>query len=172
MVLAFPLSAQEGPDPWERLRQFDQDKDGNVARGEFRNAAALFDRLDANADGVVSEEEARSMRGRLGLRGRGNFGQRSGEPGQMFIWGIDANKDEKLSLQEWTDFFKKADENGDNVVEPEEWHAAIRQQPVKDPAPSVGSNAPKVKAKALKSGREVDLSAPRRPTVLIFGSHT
>lgn len=41
-----------------------------------------------------------------------------------------------------------------------------------DNAPKVGDVIPKVSAVSLTDKKVVDLSAPKRPTVLIFGSHT
>jgi hypothetical protein len=39
-------------------------------------------------------------------------------------------------------------------------------------APKIGDPAPKVSAKAKTDGAMVDLSKPKRVTVLVFGSHT
>ncbi len=41
-----------------------------------------------------------------------------------------------------------------------------------DNAPKVGDAIPKVSAHAKEDFKKVDLSAPTKPTVLIFGSHT
>ena len=41
-----------------------------------------------------------------------------------------------------------------------------------DNAPKVGDPIPKVSAYAMEDLKEVDLSNPTKPTVLIFGSHT
>ena len=41
-----------------------------------------------------------------------------------------------------------------------------------DKSPEVGAALPKVSAVTLKDGKTVDLSEPKRHTVLIFGSHT
>lgn len=41
-----------------------------------------------------------------------------------------------------------------------------------DNAPKVGDPIPKVSAVTLLDGEKVDLSQPKRVTVLIFGSHT
>ena len=40
------------------------------------------------------------------------------------------------------------------------------------PAPKVGDSAPKVSAKTLEEGTEIDLTKPERVTVLVFGSWT
>jgi len=41
-----------------------------------------------------------------------------------------------------------------------------------DNAPKLGDAIPKVSAHAVEDLKKVDLSAPSKPTVLIFGSHT
>ena len=48
----------------------------------------------------------------------------------------------------------------------------LAQRRGQDKAPKVGSALPKVSAVTLKEGKTVDLSKPKRHTVLIFGSHT
>ena len=42
----------------------------------------------------------------------------------------------------------------------------------RQPAPKIGDPAPMVSAKAKSDGAVVDLSKPKRVTVLVFGSHT
>lgn len=41
----------------ERLRAMDRDGDGRVARDEFRGPPAIFDRLDRNQDGALTQDE-------------------------------------------------------------------------------------------------------------------
>jgi Ca2+-binding EF-hand superfamily protein len=157
------------------MRRNDADGDGRISRDEFRGPAAFFERADADKDGFVTAEEARAARGRAGSPapdrpGPGAFGEPGGPV--MLLRRLDADHDDRLSRHEWDDFFRKADENGDEILRLEEWRAALRGEPFKDDAPQVGVPAPKVKAKSLKSGRELDLSQPKRTTVLVFGSHT
>ncbi len=164
-----PLLAQQPPDPWERLRGDDANKDGRISRQEFRGPALMFDRMDANGDGFVVAAEARVMR-------RSLPGQRPGDAARAGMPGlpqrVDQNGDGQISRAEWDRFFEETDKNGDEIVEPEEWRAATRGESLPDPAPPVGTPIPKVKATSLKMGHEVDLSKPARTTVLVFGSHT
>ncbi|MGJ8655967.1 MAG: hypothetical protein ACSHX6_05895 [Akkermansiaceae bacterium] len=51
-------------------------------------------------------------------------------------------------------------------------HSAFAQRNKIDNAPKVGDPIPKVSAVSLSDKKVVDLSAPKRATVLIFGSHT
>lgn len=50
--------------------------------------------------------------------------------------------------------------------------SAFGQRNRVDNAPKVGDVIPKVSAVSLVDKKVVDLSAPKRTTVLIFGSHT
>jgi hypothetical protein len=44
-----------------RLRKMDQDRNGSIARQEWRGRSEMFDRLDVNKDGSVTREEIRSL---------------------------------------------------------------------------------------------------------------
>lgn len=168
--LAAPLSAQDAQSPWERVRHFDANNDGRVSRDEFAGPKQAFDRRDSDADGFLTRDEAVSFRGPFGPVPRGARGPANAGPG---LWmRIDGDANGKISFQEWTDFFKEADENADGVLQAEEWQASLRRQPVKDHAPAVGSRAPAVMARRLHGSREIDLAAPKRTTVLVFGSYT
>ena len=168
--LAAPLSAQEPQTQWERVRHFDANNDGRVSRDEFAGPMQAFDRMDSDADGFLTRDEVHSFRGPFGPGPRGALGPANAGPG--LLMRIDGDANGNVSFQEWTDFFKEADENADGVLQSEEWQAAVRRQTVKDNAPAVGSKAPAVKARRLQSSREVDLAAPKRTTVLVFGSYT
>lgn len=169
LFLGLPLGAADRPDPWQRMAGRDRNGDGRISREEFPGPEAMFERLDANRDGMLTEAEMRRQR----ELPRGPLRPGGGPAGGMALWQrADANQDEQVSLQEWNDFFTLADENADKILQPEEWQAASRGVPLKDPAPALGDRAPAVKARRLGSSEEVDLSAMRRPTVLIFGSYT
>ena len=45
-----------------RLRQMDTDADGNISRGEWKGKEEIFNRLDANKDGVLTRDELREAR--------------------------------------------------------------------------------------------------------------
>lgn len=153
----------QGRDPWARLQRMDADEDGKVSRAEFSGPDRLWDRLDGDGDGFVTKTEAKAMR-----RGGRERGGGASEMTRRF----DANGDGKVSEAEWSAFFEKADDNGDGILDQEEMAAALGGRRYNDSAPNVGDAAPKVKAKDAASGREIDLGAPVRPTVLVFGSWT
>ena len=148
-------------DPWERMKRYDTDGDGKISREEFTGPERFFNRFDTDRDGFVTEAEVRRMR-RGGGQGRG------GGMSRLF----DADGDGKVTREEWEAFFEKADRNGDGVLQAEELSAAMSGRALRDDAPKVGEAAPKVRARSLKDGRHVDLSKPKRLTVLVFGSWT
>ena len=154
-------------DVWERVSAWDADKDGKVSRKEFQGPARFFDRLDADGDGFVTKAEAGK---RASRRGRGN---RDGAPMvDRVSKAMDTDKDGKVSKAEWDAFFSKADRNGDGVLQHEELMAALGGRRMVDNAPKVGTPVPRVAAKHAQDGRDVDLGAPKRVTVLVFGSWT
>ena len=163
-----------GGSMWDRLKAFDADGDGVVTRDEFQGPERLFDRLDADGDGQVTKAEAEAMRGRRG--GRQGGGRREGAspaPTGVTLELVDANRDGVLSLGEWTEFFATADCDGDGQVSAEEWKQMLAPNPRPGgQAPAVGAEAPAVKAVPLAGGEAVDLAAPKRTTVLVFGSWT
>ncbi|MHC4959986.1 MAG: EF-hand domain-containing protein [Planctomycetota bacterium] len=149
-------------DPWERMQRYDENKDGKVTKEEFGGPERMFDRLDANKDGVVTKAEAKGMR----RRGGGGTGT------NRVLALLDTDRDGDVSRSEWDAFFKKADENDDGILQKPEMEAALSGRKLHDPAPKVGDAAPKVSAVSLADKRKVDLSKPKRTTVLVFGSWT
>ena len=167
-----PVLAQDARTPWERINQFDHNNDGKVSRDEFTGRPALFDRLDQNHDGFVTRAEAEAMRRQGAGFGKEGPGLETRTAGPMLFPRLDRDGNKKISRSEWSDFFKQADLNGDDFVDMDEWQALTRQQPFRDNAPAVGTPAPSVKLKSLRTGQIIDVSAVRRPTVLVFGSYT
>jgi hypothetical protein len=73
------------------MERADVDHDGNVTLAEYHAmTAALFARMDANADGTVTADELQAMRGMMrpggqngGPGGAGAMGQPGGMPAGM-----------------------------------------------------------------------------------------
>ncbi len=176
LLLAFPASAEdEERGPWSRLKRMDENGDGKITKDEFRGPDRVWARLDPDGDGIVTKEDTQNMRSRRGggAMGGGRGGGR-GMPGRSGLpfEKLDKNKDGQISKPEWDSFLKEADENEDRILQKEEWDAAVGGTAMRDPAPKVGTKAPEVSAKLRGSELVVDLSAPERTTVLIFGSWT
>jgi len=58
-------------DPIAMLRSFDADGDGRITREVApAQAAGMFDRVDANGDNVITEDELNAMADRMRERGR------------------------------------------------------------------------------------------------------
>lgn len=126
------------------LGQLDSNKDGKVTRAEADSAMAakmaakgkpaaqagkragrLFDRADANKDGVLTANEFASLRpDDKAIEKRAERKGARGGPMARMLTAADANKDGKLSLTEAQGFaaqrFERADINKDGKVTPEE----------------------------------------------------
>ena len=190
LLLAFSstLLAQGRRGGWERMKQSDANGDGKISRDEFPGPDSFFERLDGNEDGFITEEEAREMRRRFGREGGRRGGPRDGSrggpgfsPQQMMerrlVREIDEDEDREISESELEAFFARADKNGDMGLDLEEWQALLEggrrsRGGSRGRAPAVGTAVPSVRVKHLKEESWVDLSQPRRTTVLIFGSYT
>jgi len=116
-VTAGSVLAQDAPPPppggfggGQRQMQFqmptfadlDKNKDKKISRDEFPSQfpAQMFDRLDANHDGFIDEEEWNAMRAGRGAGGPGGGG---GGPriGETLTKFLDANTDGKISREEF-----------------------------------------------------------------------
>lgn len=130
-------------------------------RMEHHDPNAAFDRLDANKDGAISREEFAQHRERrierrivrkdgqtaAGAPGAPHQGLRMYRMGRTMMGGhmfamADANKDNRVSLQEATDaavrHFDMADANRDGRITPDERRQMHQQMIEKRRAPKAG----------------------------------
>ncbi|WP_374146670.1 EF-hand domain-containing protein [Sphingomonas sp. 28-63-12] len=144
------------------MAQADANHDGTITRDEFLAAATKrFDKVDANHDGKITPEERQAMRGHgmggkhggwrhgpgmdgpggpgmEGPRGPGGPGMEGRGPGggpEAMFAHLDANKDGKISREEFTapmlarvtGHFDRMDANHDGFVDKAEMDGAHKQ---------------------------------------------
>ncbi len=99
------------------LRQFDQDKDGFVAAGEYPGNDKAFRKVDRNHDDRLEWKELV----RLAEREIEDIRKRTKSPGRYdFLNLFDLDNDRRVSLNEYDGparSFRKYDENGDGIVD-------------------------------------------------------
>jgi outer membrane murein-binding lipoprotein Lpp len=117
----------------------DADHDGFVTAIENASAAdKIFDAIDADQDGNVTDQEYTAARVALGL---------TSLPGsEELIAQADQDGDGKLTLAEWIasegQAFRAADRNGDGKLDPAEWDGMPRLVGAKPDAVLLPSSAP------------------------------
>ena len=75
--------------------EMDKNKDKKISRDEYRGAPQTFDRLDENKDGFIDEEEWNRRGNRMGGGGG------PGRMGESFMKFLDANRDAKITREEF-----------------------------------------------------------------------
>lgn len=113
-LLASPAHAQQGG-ALQLLEAADANHDGTITRAEAQAArGAMFDRLDTDHDGYLSETE------------RANANRQGGQA-RRGLEGADANNDNRISRAEMMGQpyrgFDRLDRNNDDVVSAEELDA-------------------------------------------------
>jgi hypothetical protein len=120
-VLAGPGQGYAGKGKF--MNFFDSNDDGVVTMEEFKDSsAARFDKMDADHDNTVTQDEF-----------SGYVGQRREEHRQQRFESIDSNKDGQLSKDEYSAYtqqkaerrFAGIDSNGDGLISSEEY--SVRQ---------------------------------------------
>lgn len=116
-----------------RLKAMDKDGDGKISKAEFTGQEAMFDRLDANKDGVIGEDEfPKPPIAPTPAIGRG-------------LMAMDENKDGKVSKAEFTGpepLFTRLDANKDGFIAKDEIPGAGEKRKI-DPKPEPAKAAPR-----------------------------
>lgn len=113
---------------WQQmLERSDANNDGKISAEEFKGPEEVLKFLDANNDGVITEEEALAAGNRRGA------GQQMdpAERWQRLIDNCDANKDGKISAEEWParpEMFDRLDRDGDGQLVQDELPQGRGQQ--------------------------------------------
>jgi Ca2+-binding EF-hand superfamily protein len=113
----------------------DTDNDGKISHDEYMaNCEERFKLLDTNNDGFLTKEEARGA----AAQKREEAKQKAMEKAKMRFDQIDADKDGKISLDEWKaahpdkpmaeEWFTAADTNGDGFLTKEEMQSSREQK--------------------------------------------
>ena len=101
-----------------RFRGMDRNRDGQIARSEWRGSAQSFNVHDWNRDGTLSGEEVRVG----GRRQAGNWQDRDFDTNSWSeedFAALDGNRDGRISAAEWyfdAESFRRADRNRDGAL--------------------------------------------------------
>ena len=108
------------PAPDQIIERLDMDGSGSIIKGEAKGfIAKYFDRIDANGDGKISDEEL--------LHARENRGQKP-KGGREYIIAVDTDQNGAISIDEATgaglkkmvENFDRIDADGDGQISEEE----------------------------------------------------
>lgn len=166
---------RRGGPSWDRLKAMDANGDGKVSREEFRGPSRMWDRVDTDKDGFVTEAEfKKATASRAG-------GSRNGGRGANTDWMfelLDRDQDKELTERDLLALRKAADANGDGKLTKDEFLAFLKKRSERPSgtAPTVGSVAPAFELQRLgadgKTTSLESLLAKKRPVVIAFGSYT
>lgn len=130
------------------LQRFDQNKDGQLSAEELHGREQVLRFLDANNDGVVTEDEAVQAGNRRGQGGQMDPAQRW----QQLLENCDADDDGKISTEEWParpEMFQRLDRDGDGLLVQDE----LGQRPG---APDGGARPDRIDPEQLMERRDAD----------------
>jgi Ca2+-binding EF-hand superfamily protein len=177
---------------WKLLAErMDADHDGAITPKEFTGPRELFDRLDRDGDGRLTADD-------FDWSDKSPYWRQVGTVKQL-LRRADADKDGKLSEEEWQALFRKALKGGDKLTADDLRFLLFPPQPKRPSGPPPGmpskttlllgvfqseigsaSAGPAVGAPApdftlsTPDGKKISMQAYRagKPMVLVFGSFT
>ena len=113
-----------------RFREMDTNRDGQIARSEWRGSTQSFRVHDWNRDGVLSGDEVRPGATRASRMEEEDY--TPGNVNSTLTWSdadfrsLDRNNDRRISRAEWyydVETFRRADRNNDGMLAPAEFFA-------------------------------------------------
>lgn len=110
----------------------DKNKDKKISKDEFpeRFPPQMFDRMDANRDGSVDEQEWNAVTSQFGAGGRGDRMMMAGpRPGESLAKLLDGNADSKVSREEFAkivSLFDTLDKDHNSELSTEEMNGFFR----------------------------------------------
>ena len=123
-----PPPMPPGPPPAPMFAQADLDHDGKITKSEAQaHRGTMFDKMDADGDGFLSDDEKRLM------HRKHQFGRRMhhAQNRMMHKKALDTDKDGSISQAEFmagpSPFFDRMDTNKDGTISVAE-HAAMKQK--------------------------------------------
>ena len=177
---------------WKSLAErMDADHDGVITPEEFTGPRELFDRLDRDGDGRLTAAD-------FDWSVESPYWRQAGMAKQL-LRRADADKDGKVSEEEWREMFRKVAKGKDKLTTDDLRVLLFPPQPKQPPGPPPGmpskttlllglfqseigspSAGPKVGAPApdftlsTPAGKKISMQAYRagKPMVLVFGSFT
>lgn len=182
---------------WKWLfERFDADKNEKITKEELKSGDELFQRLDRNRDGGITQDD-------LDWSSNSTFARQS-MPAMQWFRMYDQNSNGKLSKAEWEKLFDRA-AKGKDFLTPDDLRELFPMTPPPRQAgaggrppeggpsrktllmgllsgeigsfregPAIGDEAPDFKLRTHDAKREIALAEFRgkKPVVLVFGSFT
>lgn len=103
-----------------QFRNLDTNRDGRLSAAEWQRGGAGYGRLDVDNDGQITRREYADQARRIESTWRPSATIQD----RRSFQNLDRNRDNHLSLTEWTGsaaLFDRADRNKDGTISPNEW---------------------------------------------------
>jgi len=124
-----------GGDVVKRLMAMDANKDGKIAKDEWKARPEGFARLDKDKDGFLTKPEIEEIA--KGMRRRGGWKR---GPADALFRRMDADQDKRITKEEWKlapEMFDRFDANGDGAITEDE----VLPKDPREPVPGANGSA-------------------------------